>query len=343
MASRYSLDDYVAIDVGQARGEWRAILARPQAAPTKRGPTFTPIETVLCLAAYVRVDHRRFGGRTSHSAPTPVPELGSLFRRSPSSILAKMANLDGSRSNGGRWDRPAAAQLLADGAEALWAAYRTILDAGREVDVTPAMLPDFLRIEDGPPVGFMRTEISDSALVREHEERIARLGVLDDLDRLVTERLLVGIARIGQERFARNVLDNYRFTCGFCGLTIPPGLRGRGLLRASHIKPWRVSTDAERIDVANGIAACPTHDAAFDAGLLYVGSALEVHAADDLSRAFANQPSLRLAFGPQALLSALALPPAAIQPGPTFVDWHRDMVASSGRASPVDSVRVGGG
>ncbi len=333
MASRYSLDDYVEIDDDQAREEWRAILARPQAAPSKRGPTFTPIETVLCLAAMFRVDHTRFGGRTSDLASTPVPELASLLRRTPSSILAKMANLDGSRRNGGRWDRPAAAQLLADGAEGLLAAYRTALDAGREVDVTPSMLPDFLRLDDGPPVGFMRTDISDAALVREHEERIAQLAVSGDLDRLVTERLLVGIARIGQERFARSVLDNYRFTCGFCGLTIPPGLRGRGLLRASHIKPWRVSNDVERIDVANGIAACPTHDAAFDAGLLYVGSALEVHAAGDLSRALENQPSMQVAFGPHALRSTLALPSGAVRPGPAFLAWHRDMVASIGGAT----------
>ncbi|WP_407664684.1 HNH endonuclease [Micromonospora tarensis] len=33
------------------------------------------------------------------------------------------------------------------------------------------------------------------------------------------------------------------------------------MLVASHIKPWRVSTHAERLDPRNGLAACPTHDA----------------------------------------------------------------------------------
>jgi putative restriction endonuclease len=36
------------------------------------------------------------------------------------------------------------------------------------------------------------------------------------------------------------------------------------MLIASHIKPWRISTSTERLDVRNGLAACPTHDIAFD-------------------------------------------------------------------------------
>ena len=43
---------------------------------------------------------------------------------------------------------------------------------------------------------------------------------------------------------------------------------GRRMLVASHIKPWKDSSPRERLDHRNGLAACPTHDAAFDAGLL---------------------------------------------------------------------------
>ncbi len=42
--------------------------------------------------------------RTAYRAPEPVPSLAQLFSRRPSSVLAKMANLDGSRSHGGKWD-----------------------------------------------------------------------------------------------------------------------------------------------------------------------------------------------------------------------------------------------
>jgi hypothetical protein len=39
------------------------------------------------------------------------------------------------------------------------------------------------------------------------------------------------------------------------------------MLVAGHIKPWKDSTSAERMDLRNSLAACPSHDVAFDAGL----------------------------------------------------------------------------
>jgi len=59
---------------------------------------------MMCLAASFLVNQRRFGGSTAHQAPEPVPSLARLFSRPRSSVLAKMANLDGSRSHGGKWD-----------------------------------------------------------------------------------------------------------------------------------------------------------------------------------------------------------------------------------------------
>jgi putative restriction endonuclease len=46
-------------------------------------------------------------------------------------------------------------------------------------------------------------------------------------------------------------------------------LREGRLLRASHIKPWaKCGTDAERLDVYNGLLLAAHLDAAFDAGLI---------------------------------------------------------------------------
>jgi predicted restriction endonuclease len=39
-------------------------------------------------------------------------------------------------------------------------------------------------------------------------------------------------------------------------------------LRASHIKPWRASSDKERLDVDNGILLTATLDSLFDVGLI---------------------------------------------------------------------------
>jgi putative restriction endonuclease len=40
------------------------------------------------------------------------------------------------------------------------------------------------------------------------------------------------------------------------------------LLIASHIKPWKASTNAERLDVFNGLLLTPNLDKAFDSGLV---------------------------------------------------------------------------
>ena len=45
-------------------------------------------------------DQCSYGGSTAHQAPELVPSLARLFSRPPSSVLAKTANLDGSRSHG---------------------------------------------------------------------------------------------------------------------------------------------------------------------------------------------------------------------------------------------------
>ena len=90
----------------------------------------------------------------------------------------------------------------------------------------------------------------------------------------VTERLLVAAAHVGHHRFARDVLRNCNHDCMFCGLASGPELEKRGLLVASHIPPWRDSDDRERLDVANGLGACPSHDAAFDVELLLVSTGL---------------------------------------------------------------------
>jgi hypothetical protein len=66
--------------------------------------------------------------------------------------------------------------------------------------------------------------------------------------------------RIGQQRFRREVLQYYDNQCAVTG--------SRVLIRASHIKPWRASTDEEKMDLHNGLALSPSYDAAFDLGLI---------------------------------------------------------------------------
>lgn len=75
------------------------------------------------------------------------------------------------------------------------------------------------------------------------------------------ERLI--IQRVGQDIFRGCLLDYWDGKCAVTGLSIT------ALLKASHIKPWKdCDTDAERLDVFNGLLLAPHLDAAFDKGYI---------------------------------------------------------------------------
>lgn len=76
-----------------------------------------------------------------------------------------------------------------------------------------------------------------------------------------TEREAIAKARLGQGKFRKALLDEWK-GCSVTGVFLP------SVLRASHIKPWRVSTNFERLDVHNGLLLLPQYDELFDAGLI---------------------------------------------------------------------------
>src|SRR3984893_11291537 len=139
------LADYLDLAVGKARQQFRELMRRSPVS-SGRQVTFLPVETLLCLATSFLVNHRRFGGSTAHLAPEPIPSLARLFSRPPSSILAKMANLDGSRSHGGKWDILAGAVLRDEPAHFTYI-YRTLMTAARAEGIGTDRLPDFLGLE----------------------------------------------------------------------------------------------------------------------------------------------------------------------------------------------------
>jgi putative restriction endonuclease len=324
--------DYLDITPGQARAQWRQVVARPPrpTTPGFRQAPFTPVETLLSLAGMLLVNHRHYGGSTSHAAPSPVPELAALTRRTPASILAKMANLDGSRPNGARHEVETAATLLADSAH-LAAVYSVVIDAARAEGVGPELLPDFLHLEEARDLLLLgQDELEGENVEAAIEPQLRTLaGQMGDAPEQLTERLLVAAARVGQHRFAADVLTNFAHRCGFCGLRPGPALERKGLLVASHIKPWRVSSNRERLDAANGIAACPTHDKAFDAGLLWVNGGHRIHAVEALDAAARDDPGMAASFGRPPLVGQLLVPDGARPPGAAYLAWHRDHVIAA--------------
>ena len=69
-------------------------------------------------------------------------------------------------------------------------------------------------------------------------------------------------ARVGQLEFRKSLLNSNYSTCAFTGIS------EAGLLIAGHIKPWRVSSNDERLDVQNGLLFTPTFDRPFNNGYI---------------------------------------------------------------------------
>lgn len=94
------------------------------------------------------------------------------------------------------------------------------------------------------------------APLREFETRVANLPRTTEAERLVVQR-------IGQDIFRTCLMDYWQGRCPLTGIT------DAALLRASHIVPWaECETDAERLDVHNGLLLSALWDAAFDRALV---------------------------------------------------------------------------
>lgn len=89
--------------------------------------------------------------------------------------------------------------------------------------------------------------------IHNHESELA---TLDE-----TEREAVVKSRIGQGKFRDELIKLW----GGCSVT---GLHNLSLLRASHVKPWRDSSNRERLDPNNGLLLHPTLDHLFDRGFI---------------------------------------------------------------------------
>lgn len=88
-----------------------------------------------------------------------------------------------------------------------------------------------------------------------------RLHATELAEATETEREELVRSRVGQGRFRHNLLRDW----GRCAVT---GVARADLLRASHIKPWRFSSNAERLDSHNGLLLLPQYDHLFDRGYI---------------------------------------------------------------------------
>jgi len=77
-----------------------------------------------------------------------------------------------------------------------------------------------------------------------------------------TERKGLVTSRVGQGAYRKSILFRWNFKCAVTNYS------KKEILIASHIVPWKGSTNEERLDVDNGILLSPTYDALFDQHLI---------------------------------------------------------------------------
>jgi hypothetical protein len=133
-----------------------------------------------------------------------------------------------------------------------------------------------------------------------------------------TETTRLTKQRRGQGYFRDAVLNNYDNRCAVTGLAI------RELLIASHILPWS-GHETERLNVRNGIALNPLHDAAFDQGLIAFDDTLRMILSIRL-KAFLPHESVKSQFESHEG-NHLDLSDDTIPPDGGFLAKHRQIFA----------------
>lgn len=103
---------------------------------------------------------------------------------------------------------------------------------------------------------YVESNIFDIVAAKIEEKKIR-----ENVNISTTERESIVKARIGQGKFREQLLVKYG-SCIISGIDISKALV------ASHIKPWAVSTNEERVSVNNGLLLSATYDRLFDSGLI---------------------------------------------------------------------------
>ena len=119
-------------------------------------------------------------------------------------------------------------------------------------------------------------------------------AIISDPSISSTEKSSLVKARIGQGTFRQRLIGLW----GGCSVT---GFKDSNLLVASHIKPWRAASNAERLDKFNGLLLIPNLDRAFDAGLVTFETNGQIRTSPQLSELskLGIEPGLRVVLKPE--------------------------------------------
>lgn len=112
------------------------------------------------------------------------------------------------------------------------------------------------RLREDVPSEFIFRLVHDMSPEDDVQLHKQELAALPETDRWALIK-----ARLGQGDFRQRLLEEW----GGCAVT---GIAAPELLRASHIKPWRMSSNDERLNRFNGLMLLPQYDHLFDRGYI---------------------------------------------------------------------------
>jgi hypothetical protein len=158
----------------------------------------------------------------------------------------------------------------------------------------------------------MQIENADLEMWEHHIES----EIESDAHLLETDREALIVARRGQGLFKQRVMQ-VESRCRITGVTNPIHLR------ASHCKPWRDSSNEERVNGENGLLLTPTMDHLFDRGFIsFEDSGLLIVSP------VAHRPSLNLmGAATDQIINAGTFTQGQKQ----FLDYHRESVLLQAR------------
>ncbi len=99
--------------------------------------------------------------------------------------------------------------------------------------------------------------------------------------------------RLGRKKFRQGLLPLWAQKCALCEIELPE------LLRASYSKPWKDSTDVERVDAYNGVLLCRNHNALYENGFIAFDGQGRLHISSQLPEEdyekYGIQPKMKIA------------------------------------------------
>jgi len=186
----------------------------------------------------------------------------------------------------------------------------------------PQKLAAVLLLLIGEEVDTLLDEIAQRA-GSHFPDDVAEAALLQRTDLAPAEKIDLVKARRGQGLF-RTRLEGVETSCRLTGLL------DRRHLRAIHIKPWRMSSDAEKLDGCNGLLLSPHLEHLFCRGYISFADSGELLVSRHLNPAVLDKWGLRLpcqvdAFRPEQC---------------RYLDFHRSEVFErhiGGRRRPVET------